>query len=691
MNQTQFMIKGIGQLFKESWKIYRTKIQIFLGIMAVPAALILLGTFVPLVGKEPIKAFAIAAILLLTAIFLGLLSTLALLYAIRDNLSLKASCNRSFQKIRSFLWVYFLMFCLSKVWIFLGGFTIVIIVLFGWFLNVIFGGFIMFSPEANFLTKELIILLGLALLSIFFGIIFFINLSLTIYTLVSEEKRGMKALFRSKQLVAGKFWSVLWRFLIFGLVIAAVIFLPLFILTIAGVNLLIIDFVGYLLLWLILPFALIYGYLIYKDLVEIKAEVPYQEPTKKKKAGYILRGGVGLAFTLLLVILLANFIYRADDEPLLPDNDLWLSAVEVPKQKNAIHYLIRSGEKIYLPEEKCLFEIFDKVQDADFIEKFIEGNQQAFYFFEKALELPYFQHPQFQDPEVVSAYPPPFFPSLGDFRAIANLNSIKAIYLFNQGREKEAFEQAIKIIKMGQMLQDAPRSDLITCLVAMAIKEIGLYRLRAMLPNTNLSSEILIDYANKLGRFKLNEEGLKNALKMEYIMWINILRIYEPPRLRSSFLYKPNQIRRIVAEFYRSLLQNVHKNYAEMQFIRPTPLSLKDFLLTENLAAEMFLVEVLAGKERVLIFRAREDFSVGGTQLLMALRAYQIETCRLPLSLEELMPQYILALPLDPFDGELIRFSAEKRRLWSVGEGLIDFGGCEHETWRENPTFKIRF
>ena len=52
-------------------------------------------------------------------------------------------------------------------------------------------------------------------------------------------------------------------------------------------------------------------------------------------------------------------------------------------------------------------------------------------------------------------------------------------------------------------------------------------------------------------------------------------------------------------------------------------------------------------------------------------------TSHLPATLEALVPDYLPAVPRDPFDGQPFRYSAEKRIVYSVGENLTDDGGDE--------------
>jgi MFS family permease len=632
-------MKGVFQLLKESFRIYKSKITVFLGIMSPAAILIILGTFIPLVGKEPLEAFIIAVVLLLTAIFIWLLSVLALLYAIKDNLNPKNAYKKSFLKIKSFLWVSFLLF-----------------------------------------VSEIILF-----------ITFSTNFLLAIYVFIFEEKKGMKALFQSEQLIAGI--SVLWQFKVFGFILFAISLLFYFFPIILGIDQSIIMLLSYTYIvgWLVLPFFLIYGLLIYKTLRETKGEVPYQEPGKGKKIAYLLIGILGLFLALPIFGMTANIIYRGDDIPPINDSDLRLSKIEIPREDNAFYYFVQAGQKVYIPtgEEKDIFDdiIDGKKWDEVFVRELLEKNKEAFYYLEKGIQLPYFQHPALQNPEVVDSST--LLAGIGKLRELARIKSMRAIYLFSQGEEEAAFEQSIQIIQMGQLIQDSPRPLLITYLVGMAIKGIGLETLRIILSETEFSSERLKDYVVQLKRFKLSEQELKTALKMEYISTINTIE-EEFLEIGTSFIYKPNLTRRWVAEHWRSQIDNVVYVYRDIEIQEPEILLLeplwKNFFLRENLVSIVTVGGLLIDQSGAILRKCEEDFSINATQILMAIKAYQIETGKIPSSLEELVPEFIFEIPKDPFDGQPIRFSSEKKIIWSVDENLIDENGTE-----DDITFKIEF
>ena len=99
------------------------------------------------------------------------------------------------------------------------------------------------------------------------------------------------------------------------------------------------------------------------------------------------------------------------------------------------------------------------------------------------------------------------------------------------------------------------------------------------------------------------------------------------------------------------------------------------------------------------------NVEISATRVLLALKACQTDTGKLPDSLEALVPDYIEAVPEDPFDGKPLKYSAEKKVVYSVGVDLKDAGGVVEkpetpvmvlgqEYWSpfdQEPSFPIEF
>ena len=88
-----------------------------------------------------------------------------------------------------------------------------------------------------------------------------------------------------------------------------------------------------------------------------------------------------------------------------------------------------------------------------------------------------------------------------------------------------------------------------------------------------------------------------------------------------------------------------------------------------------FLVMAQSTRSRT----ARTDLERSLTAGLIALECWKARhEDALPPSLDALVPEYLDAVPRDPYDGKPLRYSAEKRILYSVGRDGIDSGGSKN-------------
>lgn len=82
---------------------------------------------------------------------------------------------------------------------------------------------------------------------------------------------------------------------------------------------------------------------------------------------------------------------------------------------------------------------------------------------------------------------------------------------------------------------------------------------------------------------------------------------------------------------------------------------------------------------RVLEFRAQGRTLVlrEAVRVLIALRLYELDKGNFPSSLDQLVPDFLPNIPIDPFDGNAIRakFEADEIVVYSVGPDRIDNGG----------------
>src|SRR3989338_6736119 len=225
-----FIGSGLGNIQK--------KFKVFLGIVILPAIVLLLFVFFIIFGAILLSsnsaflnglglaALILSAVLALGGIIINLWSQTALLCAIKDreeNIGIKESYRRGWGKIISYFWISFL----SGI--------------------IITGGlFLFFIP----------------------GLIFFIWFSLASFVFISENKKGWSALAASKKYVRGNWLGVFWRFLCIAVISWLFFYLLTILASFVAVPAIekIYFYVGYVLLT---PMVTIYSFLIYENLKKI--------------------------------------------------------------------------------------------------------------------------------------------------------------------------------------------------------------------------------------------------------------------------------------------------------------------------------------------------------------------------------------------------------------------------------------
>jgi hypothetical protein len=272
-------MNSIGDLLKQSWQIYKANFKLLVGIVTLPIAI----SFITVLFSFVSSAVALLFILLGYIIggIVGFITPVALIYALKEkdqNIASSEALKKSFR--RFFSW---------------------------WRISFLAG---------------IIVIAGLLML-IIPGIILSVWFGLASYVMVMEDRRGMAALLRSKDLISGYSWGVLGRVLVMGIV-ALSVYLPVAVLSL-GLGLLfglsfdqlifddavepleaVLSLPGVVAQWLIAIFVSIYGYLMYQNLRDIKKDVPYVEPTTKRKLKYLAMGILGIV--VIIVGLIAGIV-----------------------------------------------------------------------------------------------------------------------------------------------------------------------------------------------------------------------------------------------------------------------------------------------------------------------------------------------------------------------------------------------
>jgi hypothetical protein len=107
--------------------------------------------------------------------------------------------------------------------------------------------------------------------------------------------------------------------------------------------------------------------------------------------------------------------------------------------------------------------------------------------------------------------------------------------------------------------------------------------------------------------------------------------------------------------------------------------SLMRHILSRN---ALFIIEMAVQKHRVV------GAYLGCSRAAVAIERFRLAKGSLPAKLDELVPEFLDSVPLDPFDGKPLRYSAideKSYKVWSIGWDGTDGGGDE----RNDITFAV--
>lgn len=268
----QAKVISIGDLFRESWSLYRERIGLLTKIILLPVAFIVTGDLWGLL--TPDNWFG--GLLIFIGTIISVLSYLALVFALTKKTSFSESYRLALRRIWSYGWLTVL-----------SGF-------------VILGGFFMLVIP---------------------GIVFSIWFMFAIYVFAIEGDKGMNALLKSREYVRGYWWPVFGRQIVFVLAVLAVALVASFIgLALTGGDKAGSDIIGDLLTLVVAPLIAAYLYVLYGSLKSLKPEVAKKPPQGPRGFFYFsaVWGVLGIIVLMVLFTIGALFFSGVLEQPIKP-------------------------------------------------------------------------------------------------------------------------------------------------------------------------------------------------------------------------------------------------------------------------------------------------------------------------------------------------------------------------------------
>jgi len=434
------------------------------------------------------------------------------------------------------------------------------------------------------------------------------------------------------------------------------------------------------------------------------------------------------ALTILAVVLLLGvgvlrglYQWASRDIPPPDNSEFVVERPVVAPEDNAYTYFLQATNFLYSPTNCALMSDYlaGKPVDEAEIRELIEKNKECLALIKKGTECSICLTPPVEDFMMQFLYIQPWL-------GIGRLNAVYTRQTRLDGDDQTATESCIVGMNFGKLiLQDAP--SLIVYLVGMAILDTAVDQVLGVATDLRTPEEELIILAKALNQSVPLVSGLNKAMKGEYLYSTiaidyfresaensgGLLGYDETPYLlkiflkrfqRSTYFFQPNKSKKLFADLYRVMIENTPLIYSDMIFPEPvTDSGGVGQLLRPNGVSRILQALLEPSIQPVLAKKCDMESMVSGTRLVVACNRFEREEGRWPESLQELVPEYLDAVPLDPFDGEPFRYSAEKGLVYSVGKNLTDEGGSsmmpdgkvEGETgWRhknaEDLVFEIK-
>ncbi|WP_309399719.1 hypothetical protein [Cerasicoccus maritimus] len=315
---------------------------------------------------------------------------------------------------------------------------------------------------------------------------------------------------------------------------------------------------------------------------------------------------------------------------------------------------------------------------------------------------------------------------VGEYLSYVRVNCLKARLLTINGDPDGALETLLQLDQEIKRLANS-HGGLVILLSATAGARLTNEELTYLLSHSQPSKAAL---KNALQNYPLRGQlthGLPAAIKWEFQLAMSSLDQLENdpqglkycideleylPNALISLVYKPNTTKNIFFAYSNQLLKNTTLPVDERVEAFPERRSIPRMIIGGNVVGEMSAGMLLPIIDKMPYRLLHCDIESEYVYLMLAIRLYEMEHGALPPTLDALVPDYIDAVPLDPYDDQPLRYDAKRAIIYSVGEDGVDDGGSAYlsrldyahpdyeqsidyeeiaEEDEEEPTYHIRF
>lgn len=260
-----------------------------------------------------------------------------------------------------------------------------------------------------------------------------------------------------------------------------------------------------------------------------------------------------------------------------------------------------------------------------------------------------------------------------------------------------AVRNSISMIEFGEQFRNSG-GNLLHFLVGTFEIKTAQFMIAKIVQMKGLSEVELVELADSLERLRPTNDSFVSSLKVDYQMssklfeqiseeWIDLKNLNdggESSEEANSFMasmYKENRTRLVLAEVCRISVSEVEvprkeatRNMAE-EHVSTSRENMVKLWLSGNVSGNIVLSLLLPLTDGVSDRFAQSKTDHHILMLQVAAERFRLKNGDWPVNLDQLVTEFIVAIPVDDMDGELLRYNSATRRIYSFGRNFVDNKG----------------
>lgn len=285
---------------------------------------------------------------------------------------------------------------------------------------------------------------------------------------------------------------------------------------------------------------------------------------------------------------------------------------------------------------------------------------------------------------------------LGMVGSIVSTVVLKARITAEDGQHTEAVQALLEVARFGHALEQTPGTDLLAQLVTSITQANAIHTLELVLASKEPDAAYLLSVQQTLASLEPRRSDYQASMKVEHAQVKTTFRNFKagklperssatPDRTYPSWIIPLNKLNMTAASqlaFERPIMGALDTSWAsalqaakKLDDTRRAEISSHFFWLDLNLYGKHYLATFVYPGKMMLERKAEAVAQLRQMVIVLALRRHELEQGKLPATLQELVPQYLEAVPADPFDDKPMRWNASLQSVYSVYRDFNDDGG----------------